>query len=476
MALPRPADRGARGCAHARDPVEVVVEGGAGIRGGDEGPRRAVPDLDHGAEQEARSGTLGVPDRDTVRRARARHGFESVVCRRRGIGSRLGRPGRAVPCLGEVEVVRSGLLVAHRRAPNGADACDAVETSGRRAARIRRRHDRPIRPVPPFAQQVVVPADPPLTHGHARSGTQARDAIERVCSVEPDGLTIGTTDHAAPFQCSARGPPLLSPTATQKLGPAQETLLNELSLVPFGTGMLATTDQADPSHCSMRERWCPGGLRTQRPRRRSSWRRRCRTAVRCWMPKGRRRDSPSTNSGSPGPAGSGCAAPACPAPRPASVPPTARSAATKTDGAIRRIRSPLDWTRGSASSSPSVGAPQPQHRTRRLGPEGRSVTDMPMEGRTSRRPVQTPRVTDARTSAQGLAVSRTGRDRSGRFRPTAAGTTAIPSRARREVTGVARTLVVDEQRRPRRLGQQLGLARALHGDEPPRGLSTCGRR
>jgi hypothetical protein len=63
-------------------------------------------------------------------------------------------------------------------------------------------------------------------------------------------------DHAVPFHCSTRGltnvvPGPLTPTATQKDGPAHDTPYNWLSPAPVALG-LVTTVQAVPFHCSIK--------------------------------------------------------------------------------------------------------------------------------------------------------------------------------------------------------------------------------
>ena len=66
--------------------------------------------------------------------------------------------------------------------------------------------------------------------------------------------------------------------------------------------------------------------------------------------------------------------------------------------------------------------------------------------------------------------SRRDRARCARSRPTAAGTRTSRRRARLSCPACSAPLVVDEHRCAGRLGQELGLAGALHRDEPPRRL------
>src|SRR5690242_13047939 len=60
------------------------------------------------------------------------------------------------------------------------------------------------------------------------------------------GFWVVTTDHAAPFQCSATVRPALAPTA--------QTSLPEIAATPDSDPLLGlvTTLQADPSQCSVR--------------------------------------------------------------------------------------------------------------------------------------------------------------------------------------------------------------------------------
>ena len=80
--------------------------------------------------------------------------------------------------------------------------------------------------------------------------------------------------------------------------------------------------------------------------------------------------------------------------------------------------------------------------------------------------------TGSRSCGQSAgAVSRTSRDRHPRdLVPEGLEGHPASNRARRSGRGCTAPLVVDEQRRPGRLGQELGLARTLHRDEPPRRL------
>jgi hypothetical protein len=80
-------------------------------------------------------------------------------------------------------------------------------------------------------------------------------AVKFVC-IDEAGLTALITLHSLPFHCSTRGstsvpPAPLMPTATQNVGPAQDTPFSSLLPAPTAFG-LGTMDHDDPFHCSIR--------------------------------------------------------------------------------------------------------------------------------------------------------------------------------------------------------------------------------